>query len=506
MPQRLTSIYIALLLTVFLLAVPLNGGYTVIAEFKHSIFIIICGGYVLSIIVLRVMYVITGTQPVGDIRKKINGIPLAAKFMLGYLLFTILSAALSTYPGTLSGYFRQEGALTISLYVLSSFFISVYFRPQKWMLFLLGTVMIPVVILAVVQLTGANPFTLYPCGHNFYGSGVYYTGQFISTIGNTTLVAAFVCLTAGVLAMTIIKLDFWERWLLAIPLFLVLLLIFEMGVDAAFIALFAGFALMLPVAVTSQKTLADTLIVLALVMTAFVFSHIFIFSDGYFRMAPVRLAYAAMAGFMYLLALLVSMLGAFAKIPAKWYRVGSAAVVLGGIGFALIYLWLYNGEPAGMAYEAAQILRGRWEDDFGTRRVFIWRNVLEGINRNTLLFGTGPDTLGHWDIPYFYRVDDAGRIFITNIDAAHNELLHILATGGLLSFLAYFCAIIIAMVNWYRRPANTLSAIAGAGVLLYIIQGFFGISQFITAPFFWGCLGVLLGSVHISINTGAQAV
>ena len=60
MLTRITSIYIALLLTIFLLAVPINSGYTAIAEFKYGLFLVICGGYVLTVAVLRTMYAITG--------------------------------------------------------------------------------------------------------------------------------------------------------------------------------------------------------------------------------------------------------------------------------------------------------------------------------------------------------------------------------------------------------------------------------------------------------------
>ena len=498
MLHRLTSIYIALLITVFLLAFPISGGYTVIMEFKHGLFLLICGGYVLTIAVLRIIYVITGTQPMGCMKQKFKSIPLAAKFMPALLFFTVISAVLSTYPGTFRGPFRQEGVFTIAIYVLGSLFISAYFRPQKWMLFLLGAAAVPLCILALIQLTGANPFTLYPYGHNFYGSGIYYTGEFLSTVGNTAFLGAFLCLTVGVLGMALIKYDFRMRWLLSYPFFISVLLVFKIGIDAALLAVLAGLIFMLPVAVTTRKTLANTLAILALTLAAFALSRGLVFTDGQVWLAPPRLILVAAAGFTSLAAVLVSKIKFFTKIPTGWYRAGSAAVVLCGICFALAYLWMYDGEPAGMVYEASQILRGRWHDDFGTRRVFIWRNILERTGRGTLLLGTGPDTLGYWDIPYFYRIDDAGRTFITNIDAAHNEFLHIFATGGLLSLFAYLGTLITALADWYRRPENKLSAVAGAGVLFYVIQSFFGISQFIAAPFFWGCLGVLMSSAESS--------
>ena len=494
MLQKITSLFLALLLTVFLLAFPRDGGYTVITEFKYDLFIAICGGYVLTIAVLRIMYVVTGAYPVGVIRIKLKNKPLAIKFLLGYLFFTILSGLFSVYPETFRGAFRLEGVLTIGIYVLSCFFVANYFHPQKWILLFLGVVIVPFGILALVQLTGANIFLLYPYGHNFYGSGIYYTGEFLTTIGNTGLVAAFLSLVVGILAMALIKYDFREKWLLAIPLFLALLMVFVIGVDAAFVAVLAGFTLMLPVGITNRRTLARTFIVFAVALTALAFSRIIVFRDGALQFTSVPYTLFAAIGFVALLAVLVIKAEIFSKISTKQYRIGTIFIVLFGICAALVYLWLYGGESGGMVYEASQVLRGRWEDDFGTRRVFIWRNILERITLGTLLLGTGPDTLGHWDIPHFYRIDDAGRIFITNIDAAHNEFLHIFATGGILSLVAYAGGLAVAIVNWFCRPENSLSAVAGSGVLFYLIQGLFGISQFLTAIFFWACLGILLST------------
>ena len=486
-----TSIYIALLLTVFLLAFP-GDGYTGIQEFKHSLFLLICGGYVITIAVLRVMYVITDTEPVGKIREKLRDIPIANKFLLGFLLATIISSVFSVHPGTFFGSFRYEGVLTIGIYILSCFFVSIYFRPQIWMLFLFGGVVGLSSILALIQLTGANPFTLYPEGFNYYDANVYYSGEFLSTIGNAGLFGAFLSLAVGILAMAFIKFDFKERWFLVLPFFIAVLLIFEMGIDAALLALLVGFALMFPIAVTSQKTLANTLIVFAIITAAFGLSQALVFQDGPILFASVNTTIFITVGLISLFSIFIIKSSIFAKISTRQYRAGATVIILSSICFALITLWQYSGQPVGMIYEASQVLRGNWDDDFGTGRVFIWRSVLEAIQWSTLLLGTGPDTLGYWGI-YFSRYDEhLGVTLFANTDAAHNELLHILATGGLLSLLAYLGALLFAAVNWIRYPENPISAVAGAGVLFYVIQAFFGISQSISAPFFWTCFAILL--------------
>ena len=490
MLQRLTSIYVALLLSVFLLGFPLDG-YATIAEFKHSLFLLICGGYVLVIASLRMMYALTGTQPLGEIGKKLREVPMASKFLFGFLLVTILSALVSPYAGTFQGAFRREGVLTIGIYVLSCFFVATYFRPQKWMLYLFGTVVGLNSILVLIQLTGANPFMLYPEGFNYYGANIYYSGEFLSTVGNAGLFGAFISLAVGILAMALIKFEFQERWFFTLPLFLAVLVIFEMGIDAALLALMAGFVFMLPIAVTSRKTLANTLVVLAVILAAFALSQVLIFQDGPILFAPLRILPVIAVGIVSALAVLVRKSSLLENISAKQYRIAALVMMVFVICAAFGYLRTYSGE-SGMLYEASQILRGNWDDTFGTRRIYIWRNVLEHIRWETLLLGTGPDTLGYWPIPPFTRDVAEGVTVVSIIDAAHNEPLHILATGGLLSLIGYLGALVFAAAAWIRRPENALSAVAGAGVLFYVIQAFFGISQFITAPFFWACLAILL--------------
>lgn len=494
--ERLTSIFIALLLSVFLLAFPLEG-YGAIGAFKYRLFLLLCGGYAAVMLIARAQLALIGNQPLGKIGTKIREIPLTLKLLFFLLLFVIISALLSNYSGTFVGMFRQEGALTIAIYVLTCFFVSRHIRPQKWMLYLLGLGAVLFSLLAFVQLTGANPFALYPDGHNYYGAGVYYSGEFLSTIGNAGVGAAYVSLVAGVLAMALIKFEFRGKWLLAFPLFIVALLIFEMGIYAALVALAIGFLLMLPVAITSQRTLANTLFVLAVFLVAFCLSQILVFQDGPILFAPIPVPFVLAAGFVALLAVLVRKSGKFATVPKGWYRGGAIAVILISIGGMFLFLWLYDGPESGMLYEASQVLRGRWDDTFGTRRIYIWRNVLEHIRLGNLLFGTGPDTLGFWSIEAFTRyIPEIGQTVVVGIDAAHNEYLHLLATNGLLALLAYLGALFFAAVNWLRSPDNPLLAVAGAGMLFYCIQAFFGISMPITAPFFWTCFAVFIYAQH----------
>jgi O-antigen ligase len=190
----------------------------------------------------------------------------------------------------------------------------------------------------------------------------------------------------------------------------------------------------------------------------------------------------------------------FSKISARWYSVGAAICVLLLIMLGILYLWFYKGGRSGMIYEASELLHGRWKNDFGSSRIYIWRNVLNNVKKN-LLFGTGPDTLGYWGIEPFTKFDaSSGVSYIANFDSAHNEFMQILACSGIISLICYIGAIAVSIVKWLRTPDNTISAVAGAGMVFYCIHAFFSITMFITTSFFWVTFGVLIYAQYAQKN------
>ncbi len=101
--------------------------------------------------------------------------------------------------------------------------------------------------------------------------------------------------------------------------------------------------------------------------------------------------------------------------------------------------------------------------------------------------------MGLAGIPPFSRYDPAlGKTVKAAIDAAHNEYLNILFHQGLPALLVYLAALTAVAVRFLRQArCSTAAAVLGAGVLCYLIEAQFGISQPITSPFFWLCLGLL---------------
>ena len=107
-----------------------------------------------------------------------------------------------------------------------------------------------------------------------------------------------------------------------------------------------------------------------------------------------------------------------------------------------------------MLGEAHEILQGRAEDEFGSGRVFIWKNVWQAVKERPL-FGGGPDTLSHRITAYFERYDEATNIMRrSGIDTAHNEYLNILANQGIFALLCWLAALGYSAVRFVRTAGG----------------------------------------------------
>ena len=120
---RLTSLYLCLMLTVFLLW-PGTSGYAQIAEAKYRLFLWLTGGYcALSVLLWLELALIRRTASFARPS-------LAEWLLLGYLLCSLIACLLSPWrEETWLGGARHEGLLTIALYVLSFCLVRRFARP-----------------------------------------------------------------------------------------------------------------------------------------------------------------------------------------------------------------------------------------------------------------------------------------------------------------------------------------------------------------------------------------
>lgn len=419
--ERLTQLYIAVLMTAYLLWTG-PGGYGKITYYKTSAFLICtgCYGALMGLLCLK-------DRPVQGRRPGV-----VSYLVMGYWLFTALSTLFAVdRERAFFGASRGEGLLTISAYCLCFLLLARWARPRAWMVHVFGAGVGCNCLVALVQLAGYNPFALYPAGLSYYDGLIRYGGQFLGTVGNVDLLSALLCVAVPVFWIALLRLEGSGRFWLLIPLGLSVAVLCLMWVEGGILGVGGSFVL-----------------------------------------------------------------GVWVVLKKPRHRKIAAAAGVFCLAGALAGIWLLGGRGTGFVFEAHELLHGRFDENFGSGRLYIWRESWALLSER-LLLGGGPETLSLRLSAAFERFDpELGGTVRSVVDVAHNEYLNILVNQGLGALVCYLGALVSGAVGWIRRaPAFPAAAIWGGGVLGYCVQAFFGISSPITAPFFWMAFGLLTGEL-----------
>lgn len=428
--ERLTEWYLCLMASVYLLW-PGWEGYANITVHKWRLFLVLTGGYVLLCVLLRLELWLVGRAARPAPWKALRTLPLTAKLMLAYLLWTLVSALASPWRSqALLGGGRREGALSIALYVLSFVCVLRHGRPTRRLLTVFAASAGACAALSLVQLLGFNPFGLYPEGMRYQDAFVKYAGAYLGTIGNTDHLAAVLSLAVPILWVALLRLEGRRRFWLLLPLSLCLAVLLWMGVDAGLVALAGSTLLSLPAVLPCGDRTRRRL---------------------------------------------------WLAIPV--------VLLLGLAG-----VFFLGGSPGGSLGELSALLHGQVSDSFGSGRVRIWRELAPLVGERPIL-GGGPETLGlRNDIVFERWHEDLGILLRSTVDDAHNAYYNILLCQGVPGLLLYLAGLVCAARHWLRRAKTSpAAALLGAGVLGYCIQAFFSVSAVIVSPFLWLALGLLVG-------------
>ena len=220
-----------------------EGGYVNLGAAKRGMFLALTGGYLILTALLLGYALAVGALRLRDLRGRLRPLRLPLLLLLGYLVCTVLACVFSPYAGrTILGCSRDEGLLTIALYVLSAVCLAVFCRPKHWLLWVLGAAVLAQSVLVLAQLGGGNPLGLYPEEENFFTSGERFAGA----IGNIDLLGAWFCASIPILGVGILRGEGKMRFVLAIPLAAAVFACLRVGVLASFVGIGGGLALAAP--------------------------------------------------------------------------------------------------------------------------------------------------------------------------------------------------------------------------------------------------------------------
>lgn len=253
MLAHLCSACVIYFATIHLMIIPVDG-YTAIGEVKRHSFL--CASVVFVILILFLSLELWLVQTSRKKHKKPRNLETICFFIAAflYLGFTALSGVASPYSGVFWGNTRYDGILTIGLYVICALILSELLVPQRWMLELFGLTVCLFCLIGITQLAGTNPFNLYPGDYSFYDAGIYYAGQYWSTIGNVNLCAALLSVASGSFIAAFVCGNGLRIWLCMVPLSLSVFSIFSLNSEAGIVSILFGSLLIAPFIVTDMKS------------------------------------------------------------------------------------------------------------------------------------------------------------------------------------------------------------------------------------------------------------
>ena len=469
--EWLTDKYIMLMLLVFPLFMGIHG-YVKITLSKYLFFSITTGLWLAGILLLWI---------VGGAHKRLLPVQL---LVIAWGAWACLSSAVSPWrTESLLGASRFDGLLTLLLYVGIFCGVSAYGSWRPRYVWLLGCSAAICAAVSFFQIAGAS--ILFPNGYTYYDAGVLYISKFLGTIGNTNLLAAFLCMSVPLCAAA--EACGWKAvWFLrGVYMSGACLLSFTES-SGGMLALAVAYTVC-ALAFAGKGRLPQFIKIAA--RTAFGLGI-----GSLLRNAPgeacalflmAGMAFAAACGFQRF-------------IPVRYHFCCTifilAAVLL--FGGALVYFWPVS---SGTIYELSRMLHGEVQDSFGSSRIRIWRETLALVPER-LLFGGGPGTLAlRLDLSFSRYFPALKQTLQTYTDNAHNVYLGYLVNIGLPGLGLYLTVIGLTLYRIFRSRSAWM-LIPGAALICIWIENFFGLGLCLTAPIMW----VLWGLIYTQKLTGVE--
>ena len=171
---------------------------------------------------------------------------------------------------------------------------------------------------------------------------------------------------------------------------------------------------------------------------------------------------------------------------------GAGAVTLVATSFGIL-------TPADFGLTRADAIASQG-DVSALTRLYIWRDTIPMILDRPLL-GHGPNNyINPFRSSYMSEglkgLNIAGNGQLIIVDKAHNHLLQVAATTGLLGLAVYLWVLVSFFRNAYQQGGWALSALSGA-VLAYVLQLQTAFPSVATEVVFWGLLGASVALMRL---------
>jgi hypothetical protein len=472
-------------------------------------FFLFCMGFILAAAVLVLLAKLIGKQKLFSLKN----FSVADWAVLGFALVTLVSALFSPFRAVADVWGgiaeRHDGAITQLLYVAVFLIVAHWYKPRERDFGFFGISAAIIGLIGILQFYGMDFLRLWPWHDERFSEEFFtpYTIFFRSTLGNVNMVATYVCVAILLCGFLFIKVEpKWRAWRYvwlggSASCFWLLILATS---DSGMVGVIVTMILAVPFIVQNRETIGRFMILAASWAGVFTLQRLF------YNSMVLEAETTGRIGLYTLMTLMLLAGGLFVlkKVKAEWAvkrRFGVIAMVVviaAGVGVVEI-LGRQTGEEAigrGRVTELREVLHGNIADEFGSHRVYIWRNAVKAVPENPII-GSGPDTF-----IYAFPAEAQG-FYGQQYQNAHNEYLQILICQGFLGLLCYLLFLGSLFIKVIPKAfKNPLLMAVTAGFTGYIVQAFFNISLPIASQLLWVTAGILACLVreenkNISKNT-----
>ncbi|MBR6812714.1 MAG: O-antigen ligase family protein, partial [Oscillospiraceae bacterium] len=251
-------------------------GYGNITKLKYILFLAGTVSYLGLILLITMELAVINRVSFPGFRAVLKSISAQEWCIAAFLLFALLSTLFSPYKLTAwLGSSRKEGLSTLILYITAFFMVSRFGSWKKHYLWLIVFTLGVNSVIAALQMSGKDPFGLFPGSATYHDAYILYNGEFLGTVGNADLFSALMCLLIPVAAVWSLR-DKKKLPLLAVALLSIVVLALS-RVAAGAVGIAGALVLTLPlVFAKSKKQLIIGYLISALVIVAAI-SVIFFF-------------------------------------------------------------------------------------------------------------------------------------------------------------------------------------------------------------------------------------
>ena len=476
--------------------------YLTLAKQKYEFFMLCMCVILLAVLVIWVLRMVIKPRLFPQ-----DKLEVADWAVLGFAAVTVLSALLTPFGEDASVwgglYGRYDGAIAQLMYVAIFFIVSRWYKPRMMDLNFFCMSAILVALIGILQFYGMDFFRLWPNHLAEHRADNFYDIFFRTTLGNVNTVSAYACVAVLLCGFLFVRkaprsedggggwtagVRWQPLWVAASALSFWLMEIG--GSDSGRVGVLAAAFLAVPFIVESMKCLGRFLILVSSWLAVYALQRLLyevVILDartmGSLIPFVVLFVLLAVAGFILI---------RFGEEPnpeaaAKW-KLGViiiVACIAAGI-FGIEVMGQPEMNSGRVITEAREILHGNIPDEFGTNRVYIWRNALGAFAANPII-GTGPDTFA------LAFPQEAQGFYGEFYDKAHNEYIQLLICQGMLGLLCYLVFLGAVLFTSIRKAfKNPLAAALAVAIVGYCVQAFFNISTPTVTHLLWVSAGMLV--------------